>query len=131
MSTDITENATPKTAAQAWAAIHKACGNAVRAQLEDDDVDGAIWYAEKMESVQARFPADHQIHVTQAVVSGDLSEAEKLALGRKDHKITRHQAATGIQVKVVSASDFYERYPDLAAKKAKMDQVRKIIRGYS
>lgn len=57
MSTDITEQTTPKTAAQAWAAIHQACGNAVRAQLEDDDVDGAIWYAKKMAKAEARLPA--------------------------------------------------------------------------
>lgn len=93
MSTDTTNQTTPKTAAQAWAAIHKACGNSVRAQLKDDDVDGAIWYAEKMESVQARFPADHPIHVTQAVVSGYLCEAEQYALGRLDGDIVHHLTA--------------------------------------
>lgn len=118
MSTDNTNQTTPKTAAQAWAAIHKACGNAVRAHLEDDDVDGAIWYAEKMESVQARSPADHPIHFTQAVVSGELSEAEKLALGYKDHEITRHAGGL-LQVELspmaehVYSKDFAKRLADL------------------
>lgn len=95
MSTDITENATPKTAAQAWAAIHQACGNEVRAHLEDAYIDEAIKYAEKMEAVEARFPADHPIHQTAVVINSNawedrLTPAEAFALGRMDHEIVRH-----------------------------------------
>lgn len=89
MSTDTTDNTTPKTAAQAWAAIHKACGNAVRAQLEDDDVEGAFYYAKRMAKAEARFPANPKSEVTIVNMFG-LSEAEQFALGHRDSDIVRH-----------------------------------------
>lgn len=115
MSTYITDGETPKTAAQAWAAIHQACGNAVRAQLEDDDIEGAFYYAKRMAKAEARFPPDHPIHFTQAVVSGDLSEAEKLALGHKDHEICRHKPGVFAQIKLVSAADMDDKHPGFPA----------------
>lgn len=92
MSTDTTNQTTPKTAAQAWAAIHKACGNAVRAQLEDDDIEGAFYYAKRMAKVEARLPAKPNAE-TSVVIDFDLSEAEKFALGHRDSDIIRYLEA--------------------------------------
>lgn len=118
MSTDTTENTTPKTAAQAWAAIHRFAGEGVRATLEDADIEGAIHYAEKMAKVEARFPPDHPIHFTEATISDDwrdrLTPAEAYALGRKDHEIPR---LAGGLLQVECPSVFERVYPDGYAKK--------------
>ena len=95
MSTYITDDQTPKTAAQAWAAIHQACGNAVRAQLEDDDIEGAFYYAKRMAKAESRVP-ELTVGTTLTVSNAwqdSLTTAEEYALGHRDSDIIRYLEA--------------------------------------
>lgn len=95
MSTQTQADTTPKTAAQAWAAIHQACGNAVRAQLEDDDIEGAFYYAKRMAKAEARIP-ELTVGTTLTVSNAwkdSLTTAEEYALGHRDSDIIRYLEA--------------------------------------